>query len=154
MLKYADVQRDLLKPVCRWDRCPIAGIVRSLPNQDCGRNISKHVRWWVWIWSTLGHYLNKRSILHKQHPQTTLVGGIFLLNIFVMIIFLNQNVNRWLKFMSKNTVIVTLLNCHKCAWASHTKLIFLTFDQIDFATSAYYQKLFWKLTLLVVTIWL
>ena len=40
MLKYADEQMDL----GRLDGCPVVGIFRSLPNQDCGRNITNNVR--------------------------------------------------------------------------------------------------------------
>ena len=42
MLKYADVQMDLLKPACRPDGFSVDGIV--LPYHDCERKISKQVR--------------------------------------------------------------------------------------------------------------
>ena len=52
MLKYADEQMDF----GRGDGCPVAGIVRSLPYQDCGRNITKNVHL-----IHFQHYLNRRS---------------------------------------------------------------------------------------------
>jgi len=39
MLKYAEEQMDFR----RWNGCPVVVIVRSLPYQDCGRNITKNV---------------------------------------------------------------------------------------------------------------
>jgi len=44
-LKYAAEQMDFE----RLDRCPVVGICRSLPYQDCGRNITNNVRWWICI---------------------------------------------------------------------------------------------------------
>ena len=45
MLKYADEQMDF----GRRYGCPVVGIVRSLPYQECGRNITNNVRWWMCI---------------------------------------------------------------------------------------------------------
>ena len=36
----------------RWDGCPVVVIFRSLPYRDRGRNITKHVKWWMYIYST------------------------------------------------------------------------------------------------------
>ena len=38
MLEYADKQMDF----GRWDECPVVGIFRSLPYQDCERNITNN----------------------------------------------------------------------------------------------------------------
>jgi len=45
ILKYAYKQMD----VGRWDGCSVVGIFQSLSYQDCGRNITNNVRWWMCI---------------------------------------------------------------------------------------------------------
>jgi len=45
MLKYAEEQMDFW----RWNGCAVVVILRSLPDQYRGRNITKHVRWWMCI---------------------------------------------------------------------------------------------------------
>ena len=47
MLKYADEQMDF----GHWDGRPVVGIVQFLPYQDCGRNITNNLRWWMCIYS-------------------------------------------------------------------------------------------------------
>ena len=57
MLKYADEHMDF----GRWDGCPVAGIFRSLPYQDCGKKYHQTYQMVNVHLIHLRHNLNKRS---------------------------------------------------------------------------------------------
>jgi len=76
-LKYADEQMDF----GRRDGCPVVGIFRSLPYQDCGRNITKKCTMMNVHLIHLQHYLNKLPhVCNKQILYWYEVSGHFAWN--------------------------------------------------------------------------